>query len=141
MIPKLLNADWNYWPEGHSAEAIWTSSARLGFDGIELGVYDVKDQLSDAKVTEYVRLTDEHGLAVGTVLYSMPPSKWPAGGLGNPAHAPAAIKGALDTAKVGGDVVELFVEEGDTVEAGAALAPKTKVRGTISRAGSALRRS
>ena len=103
MIPKLLNADWNYWPEGHAAESLWTSSAKLGFDGIELGVYDVADQLSEAKVTEYVRLTDAHGLAVGTVLYSMPPARWPEGGLGHPQHATEAIRGALDTAKVGRD--------------------------------------
>jgi sugar phosphate isomerase/epimerase len=103
VIPKLLNADWNYWPEGHSAEEIWTSSAKLGFDGIELGVYDVAEQLSEAKVTEYVRLTDVHGLAVGTVLYSMPPARWPEGGLGNAQQAPAAIEGALATARVGRD--------------------------------------
>ena len=70
MIPKLLNADWNYWPEKHSAGSIWASSAKLGFDGIELGVYDVAEQLSEAKVAEYVALTDSHGLAVGSVLYS-----------------------------------------------------------------------
>ena len=58
MTPALLNADWNYWPEGHSAEAIWTSSAKLGFDGIELGVYDVADQLSESRVAEYLRLSD-----------------------------------------------------------------------------------
>lgn len=103
MIPKLLNADWNYWPEEHSAESIWTSSAKLGFDGIELGVYDVADQLSDAKVGEYVALTDEHGLAVGAVLYSMPPWRWPAGGLGHRDHAREAVQGALDTARVGRD--------------------------------------
>jgi len=34
VIPKLLNADWNYWPEKRSARSIWTSSATLGFDGI-----------------------------------------------------------------------------------------------------------
>ena len=32
-MPKLLNADWNYWSEKHSAESIWTVSAALGFDG------------------------------------------------------------------------------------------------------------
>ena len=103
MIPKLLNADWNYWPEKHSAEFIWSSSAELGFDGIELGVYDVADQLSDAKVAEYVALTDANGLAVGTVLYSMPPWRWPKGGLGHPQYASEAIEGALETARVGRD--------------------------------------
>jgi sugar phosphate isomerase/epimerase len=103
VIPKLLNADWNYWPEKHSAESIWTSSAKLGFDGIELGVYDPAEQLSQSKVAEYVELTDRHGLAVGTVLYSMPPWKWPEGGLGHPTHARAAIEAALETARVGRD--------------------------------------
>lgn len=103
MIPKLLNADWNYWPEKHSADSIWTSSAKLGFDGIELGVYDPAEQLSESRVAEYVELTDRHGLAVGTVLYSMPPWKWPEGGLGHPTHARAAIEGALETARVGRD--------------------------------------
>ena len=35
MTPKLLNADWNYWPEKHPADSIWRSSAALGFDGPE----------------------------------------------------------------------------------------------------------
>ena len=60
-----------------SYDRLVESMAKLGFDGIELGVYDVADQLSESKVTEYVRLTDVHGLAVGTVLYSMPPARWP----------------------------------------------------------------
>ena len=111
MIPKLLNADWNYWPEGHSAEEIWTSSAKLGFDGIELGVYDVADQLSDAKVAEYVRLTDEHGLAVGTVLYSMPPTRWPDGGLGHPQQAATATE--LTTARDELSELELSLAAGE----------------------------
>jgi sugar phosphate isomerase/epimerase len=103
VIPKLLNADWNYWPEGRSAEEIWTSSAKLGFDGIELGVYDPAEQLSEARVDEYVSLADSHGLNVGTVLYSMPPDRWPDGGLGSAAAAPTAIEAALATAKIGRD--------------------------------------
>jgi sugar phosphate isomerase/epimerase len=103
VIPKLLNADWNYWPGKHSAETIWASSARLGFDGIELGVYDVQDQLSAARIADYITLADIHHLAVGAVLYSMPPWRWPEGGLGHPQHAAEAIRGALDTARVGRD--------------------------------------
>jgi sugar phosphate isomerase/epimerase len=103
VIPKLLNADWNYWPEKHTPEAIWTSSAALGFDGIELGVYDPDEQLSEARVAEYVTLTDRHGLAVGTVLYSMPPWRWPDGGLGHPRHAAEAIEQALASARIGRD--------------------------------------
>jgi len=103
VIPRLLNADWNYWPEKHSAESIWTSSAALGFDGIELGVYDPEEQLSAEKVAEYQALADRHGLPVGTVLYSMPPWRWPDGGLGSRDHARLAIEGAIATARAGSD--------------------------------------
>ena len=101
MIPRLLNADWNYWPERHPADAIWASSKALGFDGLELGVYDPEEQLSDALVGTYRTLADEHGLPVGAVLYSMPPSRWPGGGLGDPDHAGLAIEQAVATARVG----------------------------------------
>ena len=103
MTPKLLNADWNYWPEKRSPESIWRSSAALGFDGIELGVYDPEEQLSDARVAEYQALGEEHGLPVGTVLYSMPPERWPEGGLGNPEQAPLAIEQAIATACAGAE--------------------------------------
>jgi sugar phosphate isomerase/epimerase len=103
VTPKLLNADWNYWPEGHSAEVIWSSSAALGFDGIELGVYDADDQLSPERVATYQSLAEQHGLPVGTVLYSMPPTRWPEGGLGNAAQAALAIEQAVATARVGGE--------------------------------------
>jgi hypothetical protein len=68
MTPKLLNADWNYWPEGRSADSIWESSAKSGFDGIELPVYDPAGQLSDERVATYQRLAQQHDLPVGTVL-------------------------------------------------------------------------
>jgi sugar phosphate isomerase/epimerase len=103
VTPKLLNADWNYWPEEHSAESIWTSSAELGFDGIELGIYDPEDQLSPELVTTYQALAGQHGLPVGAVLYSMPPTRWPHGGLGSPEHAPLAIEQALATARIGAE--------------------------------------
>jgi sugar phosphate isomerase/epimerase len=103
MIPKLLNADWNYWPEGRSADSIWESSAELGFDGIELGVYDPAEQLSDDRVATYQRLAQRHDLPVGTVLYSMPPTSWPGGGLGSREHAPKAIEQAIASARVGAD--------------------------------------
>lgn len=101
MKPRLLNADWNYWPEGRSAAEIWASSVGLGFDGIELGVYDPDEQLAPARVDNYRSLADEHGLPVGTVLYSMPPKRWPSGGLGSREQAPLAIEGAVATARIG----------------------------------------
>lgn len=103
MTPKLLNADWNYWPEGHSAEAIWSSSSKLGFDGIELGVYDADVQLSAERVATYQSLAEQHDLPVGTVLFSMPPTRWPEGGLGDPTHAPQAIEQAVATARTGAE--------------------------------------
>jgi sugar phosphate isomerase/epimerase len=103
VIPRLLNADWNYWPEGRAPEAIWASSADLGFDGIELGVYDPEVQLSADLVATYVRLASQHGLPVGTVLYSMPPNGWPHGGLGSQDHAPRAIVQAIATARIAAD--------------------------------------
>lgn len=103
MTPRLLNADWNYWPEGHTAESIWASSKRLGFDGIELGVYDPGEQLSDALVDGYRSLVEAHELPVGAVLYSMPPARWPGKGLGSADHAPVAIEQAVATARIGRD--------------------------------------
>lgn len=103
MTPKLLNADWNYWPEKHSADSIWRSSSALGFDGIELGVYDPEEQLSAERVATYQALGDQYGLPVGTVLYSMPPWRWPDGGLGSRDHAPLAIEQAIATARAGSE--------------------------------------
>ena len=103
MTPALLNADWNYWPEERSPESIWESSAQLGFDGIELGVYDPEAQLSDERLARYETLSREHHLPVGTVLYSMPPWLWPSGGLASAGHAPRAIAEAIDTARRAGE--------------------------------------
>ncbi|CAN5741634.1 sugar phosphate isomerase/epimerase [soil metagenome] len=101
MTPKLLNADWNFWPEGRSAASIWAASTELGFDGIELGVYDPAEQLSAERVATYQALAEERRLPVATVLYSMPPSRWPRGGLGSRDHAPLAIEQAIATARIG----------------------------------------
>lgn len=102
MTPALLNADWNYWPEGHSAEHIWSSSKAIGFDGLELGVYDPAEQLSEERVDTYRHLAAGEGLPVGTVLYSMPPTRWPDGGMGNPVQAPLAIEAATETGRIAG---------------------------------------
>jgi sugar phosphate isomerase/epimerase len=99
MTPTFLNADWNYWPESFTPEAIWASCAELGFEGIELGVYDPKVELSDERVRLYQRLGAEHGLPVVTALYSMPRPTWKGGGLGNPETAPLAIDAAIETAR------------------------------------------
>jgi sugar phosphate isomerase/epimerase len=103
MTPSLLNADWTYWPEERSAQHIWASSKAIGFDGLELGVYDPNEQLSEERVATYRDLVDRHGLPVGTVLYSMPPTRWPDGGLGNPVAAPEAIEAAVASARIARD--------------------------------------
>lgn len=100
MTPALLNADWNYWPEGHTPEHIWQSSKAIGFDGLELGVYDPAEQLSERLVDTYRHLAERHDLPVGTVLFSMPPARWPDGGMGAPAQAPRAIEAAIETARI-----------------------------------------
>lgn len=100
MRPALVNADWNYWPEDVPPEAIWASCSAIGFDGIELGVYDPADQLSDARVATYRALADRFGVPVAAVLYSMPPGKWPGGGLGHPDSAPAAVEAATACGRI-----------------------------------------
>lgn len=100
MTPSLINADWNYWPEHRSPEQIWASSAAIGFDAIELGVYDPAVQLSETLVATYQELAAGHSLPVATVLYSMPPDRWPEGGLGDPAQSPLAIDAAIATARI-----------------------------------------
>lgn len=100
MTPALLNADWNYWPEQRSPEHIWESSKAIGFDGIELGVYDPAEQLSPEQVETYQGLADRYSMPVGTVLYSMPPTRWPNGGMGAPRYAPVAIEAAAETAGI-----------------------------------------
>ena len=100
MTPRLVNADWNYWPEDRSAAHIWASSAAIGFDAIELGVYQPAVQLSDERVATYQALAAEHSLPVATALYSMRPDRWPEGGLGNPDQAPVAIDAAITTARI-----------------------------------------
>jgi sugar phosphate isomerase/epimerase len=100
MTPSLINADWNYWPEERTPEQIWASSAAIGFDAIELGVYDPTEQLAESLVADYGDLAAKHELPVATVLYSMPPDRWPDGGLGNPAQAPIAIDAVIETARI-----------------------------------------
>jgi sugar phosphate isomerase/epimerase len=100
VTPRLLNADWNYWPEDRPVASIWASSRHIGFDGIELGVYDPAEQLSDERIAAYQSLAAEHMLPVGAVLFSMPPARWPDGGLAHVASARLAIDQATETARI-----------------------------------------
>jgi sugar phosphate isomerase/epimerase len=102
--PSLVNADWNFWPDGLSPAAIWAACAAMGFDGLELGVYDPDVELSSERVAEVTELVGAHGLGVRAVLFSMPPARWPDGGLGSDEHAPAAIAAIVETGRRAADV-------------------------------------
>jgi sugar phosphate isomerase/epimerase len=102
--PALVNADWNFWPDRLSPSAIWAACAAMGFDGLELGVYDPDVELSAARVADVAELVGVHGLGVRAVLFSMPPARWPDGGLGSGQHAAAAIAAVVETARRAADV-------------------------------------
>jgi sugar phosphate isomerase/epimerase len=78
----LLDADWNHWPENAPAAVIAERAARLGLDGLELGVYDPAVQLSTERLAEWQDVLQPHGLRVGALLLSCPPDRWPDGALG-----------------------------------------------------------
>ncbi len=96
---RLVNADWNFWPDGLPPAEIWATCAALGFEGIELGVYDPDVELAPERVAEVEELGRRHGLGVRAVLFSMPPARWPHGGMGSSEHAPAAVAAAVETGK------------------------------------------
>ncbi len=78
---ELLAADWNHWPDGLSPAEIAVTAAHAGVDGLELGVYDTEVELAPARLEEWRRLGEQHGVPVRMLLYSMPPERWPHGGL------------------------------------------------------------
>ena len=73
---RLVDADWNGWPEGLSGPDHVRQSSELGLDGVELGVYDAAVELSPERLRALpadVPVTD--------VLLSLPPERWPGGAL------------------------------------------------------------
>lgn len=78
---ELLAADWNHWPDGLDAGGIAEVAARVGVAGLELGVYDTAVELSPARIREWRRLGDAHGVHVRRLLYSMPAERWSTGGM------------------------------------------------------------
>lgn len=78
---ELLAADWNHWPDGLSPGEIAAAAADAGVDGLELGVYDTAVELAPDRVAEWRSLGEQHGVPVRALLYSMPPERWPQGGL------------------------------------------------------------
>lgn len=97
--PRFVNADWNFWPDGLDRAEIWHECARLGFEGMELGVYRADDELSPAAMTAVAGLADESGLGVQAVLFSMPAERWPEGGLASPRASAEAVAEISETAR------------------------------------------
>jgi len=94
-----VNADWNFWPDGVDRDDIWHTCARLGFDGMELGVYRPDDELSPAALSSVEALVGATGLGVEAVLFSMPVERWPDGGLASPSTSGRAVADIGETAR------------------------------------------
>jgi sugar phosphate isomerase/epimerase len=80
---ELLAADWNHWPDGLSPDQIAATAASSGVDGLELGVYDVGVELAPSQMEQWHHLGQRHDVPIRMLLYSMPPERWPNGGLGS----------------------------------------------------------
>lgn len=80
---ELLAPDWNHWPDGLTRPEIAEAVAQAGVAGLELGVYETGVELAAGRMDEWRRLGDRHGVPVRALLYSMPPERWPDGGLGS----------------------------------------------------------
>jgi len=109
---RLVSADWNFWPDGLDRPAIWHTSADLGFAAMEIGVYRPDDELSSSAVTAIDGLAGETGLGVAAVLFSMPPARWPNGGLSSPGQSAWAVAEIAETARraadIGADVLGIW---------------------------------
>ncbi len=100
----MVNADWNFWPDGFDRARIWHTCAELGFEGMELGVYRADDELSAAAMSSMVTLGAATGLGVEAVLFSMPPERWPDGGLASPEASTRAVAEITETARRAADL-------------------------------------
>lgn len=78
---ELLSADWNHWPDDLTRSEIVETAASLGVAGLELGVYDTNVELAPDRLQEWSELGSSHGIGIRALLYSMPPDRWPDGGL------------------------------------------------------------
>ena len=104
FVPRLVNADWNFWPDGFDRFAIWRACAQLGFEAIEVGVYSADDELAPAAMSDIISLAAETGLGVQAVLFSMPAARWPDGGLASPHESGRAVAGIIETARRAADL-------------------------------------
>jgi len=101
---RLVNADWNFWPDGLDRPGIWHECARLGFDAMEVGVYRADEELSAAAMGAIAGLAAETGLGVQAVLFSMPAGRWPDGGLASATDSARAVAEIIETARRAADL-------------------------------------
>lgn len=100
----LLNADWNFWPDGLTRDESWARCAELGFEGIEIGVYQAAEQLSEQSRGELRALEARHGIAVRAVLFSLPPDRWPDGAFATAEASGRAMDEAIEIGRRAGDL-------------------------------------
>lgn len=81
MSRRWVLPDWNFWPDGLDRAYTAATVASLGAQALEVGVYDPAVELSEQAVQEWTDAMATTGLAVDAVLFSMPPARWPDGGL------------------------------------------------------------
>ena len=101
---NLVSADWNFWPDGLDRADIWHASADLGFSGMEVGVYRADDELSADAMAAILTLAGETGLGVDAVLFSMPPERWPDGGLSVAGPSARAVAEITESARRAADL-------------------------------------
>jgi len=104
VTPPLLDADWNHWPDGLGPDETAAAAARVGCDGLELGVYDSAVELSPDRLTQWQRAAQRHGQPVRRLLLSLPAERWPAGALSNSRGAGALLDQATAAAQVAADL-------------------------------------
>lgn len=101
---ELLAADWNHWPDGLSPDEIVATAAGSGVDGLELGVYDTEVELAQSRLEHWRTLGHGLGVPVRMVLYSMPPERWPNGGLGSETARGRLIEQTEELARIAGTI-------------------------------------
>ncbi len=104
MIPPLLDADWNHWPDRLGPEETAAAARRLGCDGLELGAYDHAVELAADRLDAWEAAGKRHGVEVRRLLLSMPATRWQAGALSSPGAADAVLAQTTAVARVAADL-------------------------------------
>lgn len=78
---RLVDADWNSWPDGLTDEQLLAQTASLRLEGVELGVYDAAVELAPERLARLTALGAATGVPVAGVLLSLPAERWPGGAL------------------------------------------------------------